>query len=144
MTEPEDPYRLPRTVIPSRYDLTVQPDLGQATFSGSEDVALIVEQPVERVLLNAVDLEIDDGWLAYDDGTVLRLEHVDLDPDLQRAALSFEAPVVAGEWTLHLEFRGVLNDKLRGFYRSTYTDDVGHTHTIATTQFESAEARRAF
>ncbi len=76
MTEPEDPYRLPRTVIPSRYDLTVQPDLGHATFSGSEDVALIVEQPVERVLLNAVDLEIDDGWLAYDDGTVLRLEHV--------------------------------------------------------------------
>ena len=144
MTEPEDPYRLPRTVIPSRYDLTVQPDLGHATFSGSEDVALIVEQPVERVLLNAVDLEIDDGWLAYDDGTVLRLEHVDLDPDLQRAALSFEAPVVAGEWTLHLEFRGVLNDKLRGFYRSTYTDDVGLTHTIATTQFESAEARRAF
>ena len=123
MTEPEDPYRLPRTVIPSRYDLTIRPDLGQAMFSGSVDVALIVERPVERVVLNAVDLEIDEGWLAYDDGSVLRLEHVELDADLQRAALAFEAPVVAGAWTLHLEFRGVLNDKLRGFYRSTYTDD---------------------
>ena len=41
-------------------------------------------------------------------------------------------------------FTGTLNDKLRGFYRSTYTDDAGETHTIATTQFESVDARRAF
>ena len=41
-------------------------------------------------------------------------------------------------------FTGTLNDKLRGFYRSTYTDDAGDTHTIATTQFESVDARRAF
>jgi aminopeptidase N len=144
MTEPEDPYRLPRTVIPSRYDLTIQPDLGRSTFSGSVDIVVIVEQPVERIVLNALDLEIHDGWLSYDDGTVLRLERVDLDPEHQRASLWFEAPVVAGEWSLHLEFRGELNDKLRGFYRSTYTDELGVTHTIATTQFESAEARRAF
>jgi puromycin-sensitive aminopeptidase len=41
-------------------------------------------------------------------------------------------------------FTGTLNDKLRGFYRSTFTDDAGATHTIATTQFESVDARRAF
>ena len=41
-------------------------------------------------------------------------------------------------------FTGTLNDKLRGFYRSTYTDDAGETHTIATTQLESVDARRAF
>ena len=69
---------------------------------------------------------------------------VDYDEELQRASLSFEAPVVAGQWTLHLEFRGRLNDKLRGFYRSTYTDDDGVTHVIATSQFEPADARRAF
>ena len=38
----------------------------------------------------------------------------------------------------------MLNDQLHGFYRSTYTDDAGDTHTIATTQFESTDARRAF
>ena len=44
-----------------------------------------------------------------------------------------------------LAFRGVLNDQLHGFYRSTYTDDeTGEKHTIATTQFEAADARRAF
>jgi puromycin-sensitive aminopeptidase len=43
-----------------------------------------------------------------------------------------------------VEYRGVLNDKLRGFYRSTFTDDAGTEHVIATTQFEATDARRAF
>ena len=50
----------------------------------------------------------------------------------------------AGNSTLHLEFTGILNDKLRGFYRSRFTDDDGVEHYIATTQFESTDARRAF
>ena len=43
-----------------------------------------------------------------------------------------------------LRFRGVLNDQLAGFYRSTFTDDAGETRVIATTQFEATDARRAF
>src|SRR5580704_14274816 len=37
-----------------------------------------------------------------------------------------------------------LNDELRGFYRSTYTGPDGENHTMATTQFESVDARRSF
>src|ERR687897_279169 len=73
-----NPHRLPRTVVPRRYDLTLEPDLP------------------------------------------------------------------AGEATLHLRFRGVLNDKLRGFYRSTFTDDAGVARVLATTQMEATDARRAF
>ena len=50
----------------------------------------------------------------------------------------------AGRATLHTAFRGVLNDKLRGFYRSTFTDADGAEQVIATTQFEATDARRAF
>ncbi len=39
---------------------------------------------------------------------------------------------------------GTLNDKLRGFYRSTYKDQSGTTQTMAATQFEATDARRAF
>ena len=49
-----------------------------------------------------------------------------------------------GPATLHLAFTGILNDKLHGFYRSTFTDDAGVEHVIATTQMESTDARRAF
>ena len=37
-----------------------------------------------------------------------------------------------------------MNDQLHGFYRSTFTDPSGVKHTIATTQFENCDARRAF
>ena len=63
--------------------------------------------------------------------------------DPTRARSPWPTPRRWGE-TLHLTFRGILNDQLHGFYRSTYTDDDGETHTIATTQFEAADARRAF
>ena len=41
-------------------------------------------------------------------------------------------------------FTGTLNDKLRGFYRSTFKDDDGTEHVIATTQMQATDCRRAF
>ena len=38
----------------------------------------------------------------------------------------------------------MLNDKLAGFYRITFTDADGDEQVIATTQFEATDARRAF
>ena len=45
---------------------------------------------------------------------------------------------------MHIRFRGILNDKLRGFYRSTYIDDAGVEQVIATTQMQATDCRRAF
>ncbi|MYJ48319.1 MAG: M1 family metallopeptidase, partial [Acidimicrobiales bacterium] len=49
-----------------------------------------------------------------------------------------------GNLRISCTFAGELNDQLRGFYRSTFVDEAGEAHTIATTQFESTNARRAF
>ncbi|HJU27888.1 MAG TPA: M1 family aminopeptidase, partial [Candidatus Binataceae bacterium] len=62
----------------------------------------------------------------------------------ERAHLHFGESLTPGRWTLTIKFRGVLNDKLHGFYRSQYTDAAGKSHTIATTQLEATDARRAF
>ena len=69
-----------------------------------------------------------------------------LDPESERLVLSDPAGggFEPGPARLHISFRGTLNDRLRGFYRSTYTDDAGRTRTIAATQFQSTDARRAF
>ena len=63
---------------------------------------------------------------------------------MQRCHLTFPQSITPGEWRLHLNFQGKLNDQLRGFYRSTYKDLAGVTHTMAATQFEATDARRAF
>ena len=41
-------------------------------------------------------------------------------------------------------FTGYLNDKMAGFYRSSYKDQDGNTKYLAVTQMEPTDARRAF
>src|SRR5204863_3428746 len=62
----------------------------------------------------------------------------------ERCRLALASPAARGRWRLRLAFRGTLNDKLRGFYRSVYKDPSGVSRTMAATQFEATDARRAF
>jgi puromycin-sensitive aminopeptidase len=136
--------RLPRTAIPSRYDLELVPDLGASSFSGT--VAIDLEMMAESgdLTFNAAELVIDSAELTGPDGTTLSAS-ITVDETEQRATLAFGTAVGAGPgYRLDLRFTGILNDQLRGFYRSRFDDDDGVSHTIATTQFEPADARRAF
>jgi puromycin-sensitive aminopeptidase len=137
-----NPYRLPRTVLPRRYDLTLTPDLPGATFVGAVDVDVDVTSPTAVVLLNAIELEIDEAWVTI--GTVRHDAAVSLDEESERVTLTLADDLPVGDAIVSLRFRGLLNDKLRGFYRSTFTDDDDTERVIATTQFEATDARRAF
>jgi puromycin-sensitive aminopeptidase len=138
-----DPYRLPRHVIPTRYDLWLEPDLMGATFTGQVTITITVKQTTQTILLNALDLELQSAVAEAANQRPFEA-HIELEPKTQRAGLSFREPLQPGEWRLHLSFHGKLNDQLRGFYRSTYKDDSGTVHTLAATQFEATDARRAF
>ena len=136
-------HRLPASVEPQRYDVTLTPDLAGATFAGEEHVRVLIHEPVSEIVLNAAELEILSAELIDDDGG--RLEGtVAYDEELQQATISLAGTAAAGHATLGVTFNGILNDKLRGFYRSTFVGDGGNEHVIATTQFESTDARRAF
>jgi aminopeptidase N len=141
--EDEAHYRLPRTVVPSRYDLTLEPDLEAGTFEGSQVVTVSVEEPVDEIVLNADELELGGGSLEGPGGT-LEVTEISLDAENERAYLRLSGTAEPGEWRLSLDFRGTLSGRLEGFYRSTFKDDDGRTHVIATTQFESTDARKAF
>jgi puromycin-sensitive aminopeptidase len=136
-------HRLPSSVAPSRYDIRLEPDLEAATFAGEETVAITVKEPVVEIVLNAAELAIQAVRVETADGAVLEGSAA-LDEAAERARLLFPTPVPAGEHRLTLRFTGTLNDRLRGFYRSTYKDAAGASHTIAATQFEATDARRGF
>ncbi len=138
-----DPYRLPRHVIPTRYELRLEPDLTAATFLGHETIAVMVSQATKTILLNAVDLVIESAEVERQNGSAFKAS-IEMESQTQRARLTFGESITPGNWQLHLAFHGKLNDKLRGFYRSTYKDASGTTQTLAATQFEATDARRAF
>ncbi|MBM4126103.1 MAG: M1 family peptidase [Nitrospira sp.] len=143
MTGTDDPYRLPRHVIPTRYDIRLEPDLDKALFHGQETVTVTVVQPTTAIVMNAAELSVIQAYLENDQTQRLDAS-IELDEALQRCRLTFAKSVTPGQWHLTIAFRGTLNDKLRGFYRSTYKDAAGMTQTLAATQFEATDARRAF
>ncbi|MCB0976081.1 MAG: hypothetical protein KDB02_01365, partial [Acidimicrobiales bacterium] len=137
-----DPNRLPSAVTPQHYELFFHPVLEEASFSGRAEVTVTVHEPVDALVLHALDLEITGAAIERDG------EHLDLtatfDPEREMVTLNAPSVIAPGEWVLRTSFIGELNDKLVGFYRSTFTDESGEKRTIACTQFESTHARRAF
>ena len=56
-----DPYRLPRTVVPQRYDLRLDPDLAASTFTGEVTISVSVQESTQDIFLNAIELEISQA-----------------------------------------------------------------------------------
>jgi puromycin-sensitive aminopeptidase len=136
--EEANPYRLPRSVVPERYELTLEPDLQRARFDGEVVVSATVAEPTSEIVLNAIELEIHEATVGGSPAQVR------LDEETERAFLTVDEELAPGPISIHIRYSGILNDKLAGFYRSTYKDQDGNEQVIATTQMEATDARRAF
>lgn len=75
------------------------------------------------------------------------------DGKAQRATIAFDTELPVSKATITIEFQGVINHDMAGFYRSQYKPaapaaaSVPHDdewHYMMSTQFESSDARRAF
>jgi puromycin-sensitive aminopeptidase len=140
----EADHRLPRNVRPRRYDLVLEPDLDAFTFAGSVTIEVEVIVPTDTIELNAIELGLRRAVLIDDRRAEPLGATIEGDVALERARLTFPEIIEPGVAVLEIEFTGILNDRLHGFYRSTYEDDDGRTRVLATTQFEATDARRAF
>ena len=136
-------YKLPETATPEHYVIRLTPDLTQFTFTGEETISITVHEATPILVLNACELTIQQVSLADETGAS-QAGRATLDEPNERAVLEFPQVISPGRYTLRIAFAGSLNDKLKGFYRSSYKDTTGNDKTLATTQFESTDARRAF
>ena len=129
--------RLPQTVRPAHYFLTLTPHLQAATFSGIESIDVVTFEPTNAITLNAVQIAFQSVTVTA--AGKLQAATVSLDNDKEQATFTFPSQIPAGKATLHIAFTGILNNQLRGFYLSKTT-----RRNYAVTQFESTDARRAF
>ncbi len=137
VTIPARAQRLPQTVHPENYALTLTPDLKAATFTGAETIDVTLSQPVNSITLNAIEIAFQSVTISAGGST--QSAAVALDNDKQQATFSFPTQIPAGKATLTIGFTGILNNKLRGFYLSKTA-----RRNYAVTQFEATDARRAF
>ncbi|CAG8543698.1 10366_t:CDS:10, partial [Acaulospora colombiana] len=139
---------LPTNVRPTHYNLVLIPDLNDFTFTGTEVVNLNINENTKVITLNANEVEVRSAKLvSLNLKTSYSFSAVDITHDEQKqtVTLSFPDELPAGcTAALHLVFAGSLNDKMVGFYRSSYKDELKQTKYMASTQFEATDARRAF
>lgn len=136
-SRPADPgvnFRLSRDVWPVRYDLRLALHLDTWRQEGAVTITLDVRAPMATITLHALDLEITGADL---DG--MSAEAIVVHPAAEAVSLCFPRAVGPGAATLDVRFRGEIVEKLRGLYRSVKDDG-----RYAATQFEAADARRAF
>jgi puromycin-sensitive aminopeptidase len=131
-------FRLSPHVRPVRYDLAIEVDLDHWRFHGVEEIEITVAESTASITLHASELAITSARAVLPDGTQLTATPT-YNAVAETATLTFPRPVPAGTARLSLDFRGEILARLRGFYRST-KDGARY----AATQFEAADARRAF
>jgi aminopeptidase N len=136
------PGKLPKTVVPSRYVLHLQPDLTHFTTVGSVDIDIRVLEPVEEIILNALDLEITQARLQAERGAQTKLEPRP-EPDRQRVALKTPGTLAPGKYRLALSFSGRIGEQAQGLFYVKYSTPAGSKVMLAT-QMEPADARRMF
>ena len=136
-TFPDQAQRLPGSVHPEHYELTLIPDVNNATFTGSEKIDVLLDQQVDSITLNAAEIKFQKVTTRID-GRELKAD-VDEDAAKEQATFNFNKTLPAGRITLNIEYSGILNGQLRGFYLSKT-----EKRNYAVTQFEPTDARRAF
>jgi aminopeptidase N len=130
--------RLPQIAVPDSYRLSLDPDLTNNTFAGTETIQVRLLKLTSEIVLNAKEIDFKNVSITSASGA--QKASVTLDKENQMATLAVDKPLQPGPATIQISYTGILNDELRGFYIGK--DDQGRKY--AATQLEDTDARRAF
>lgn len=134
--------RLSKNTLPQHYDIFLSPDLDNFTFEGSETIDLKILQPTTQLVLHSAELEVFSAEIIHGKNTETA-KKITYNKEEETVTFHFGKKISQGKATLKIIFAGILNNKMRGFYRSRYEHN-GKTYHMGVTQFESTDARRAF
>ncbi|XP_055525034.1 aminopeptidase N-like [Wyeomyia smithii] len=150
-------YRLPNTTLPLKYNVELTTHVHnslivtQFDFQGKVTIELqVLEENVQNITLHYRQITISHVTLTEITNPAsepIINDDSSFTTDTTFEFLTIQAPSVLkplGTYLLEIQYSGNLRTDNGGFYRSSYTDENGDTKWIATTQFESTDARHAF
>jgi len=127
-------------VIPVNYTLEFEPVFKNFTFNGKETITINCNEHVNSITLHCAELKIKSCHVRHNGISEKAITKIDAKKEELTIIIKNK---IKGNAFVEIEFAGELNDRLLGFYRSQYKQN-GKTKYLATSQFEAADARRAF
>ncbi|KAK2853498.1 hypothetical protein Q5P01_006159 [Channa striata] len=153
--EPWDHYRLPHSLVPVSYNVTLWPRLepntdGLYIFTGHSTVIFKCVKGTDLILIhsNKLNLTTFQGHHAklsrLNGAPAPAIRRSWLEEKTEYLVLQLHSSLAVGaSYVLHTEFRGELADDLEGLYRSEYTE-LGVKKVVATSQMQATYARKTF
>ncbi|GAB1292240.1 Aminopeptidase N [Apodemus speciosus] len=154
-SKPWNQYRLPKTLIPDSYKVTLRPYLtpnaqGLYIFEGSSTVRFTCNETTDVIIIHSKKLtytlkgEHRVALRALGDIPAPGINRTELVERTEYLVVHLQGTLVKGQqYEMDSEFQGELADDLAGFYRSEYMEgDI--KKVVATTQMQAADARKSF
>ncbi|PWU85270.1 putative aminopeptidase [Trypanosoma cruzi] len=136
---------LPDDPTPRHYKIVILPDFDAFLFTGHVDIQITAKNFQNSITLNYNELSFVKVTLVLAGNSsvveTIPIESIILDAVEMKATFPLQKPFI-GEAVLSIDYKGEINDKLAGFYRSKYIVQ-GKECYMGTTQFEAVDARRA-
>ena len=88
----DNPFRLPRHVAPTHYDIRLDLDLETFTFQGGVGIDLDVVEPTDSLTLNTAEIEIKSATLSKG----AQISEIAYDDEMERATLSLDSTLEPG------------------------------------------------
>jgi aminopeptidase N len=133
----QDRIVLPTTVTPERYDIDFKPDISKLTFTGHVAIVVDVHAQTNTIELNAADLDFTRVGLSGRS----EAPKVSYDKTQETATLSFDKPIAPGQYTLSIDYTGLISHNAAGLFAVDYDGVKGRERGLFT-QFENSDARR--
>ncbi|KAL0978005.1 hypothetical protein UPYG_G00164630 [Umbra pygmaea] len=159
LSPPKDPwdiYRLPHSLAPVSYNITLWPRLvinditGLYIFTGQSAVLFECKKETDLIILhsNKLNLTLINGQHArltgVDGAEAPAIQNSWLVKKTQFLVVRLQSSLQVGKrYELYTDFTGELADDLGGFYRSEYYEGE-IKKVVATTQMQPVNARKAF
>ena len=134
--------RLPKSTYPNRYEIELDVDLDNFSYTGAQKVDLNVVEATNNIVLNSVGIEVTKAKIQTTKQDIpLKVNYIEED---EKIVFESQETLSEGVYELYLEFNSEITNDLKGFYKSSYMSEDGEKKWIATTQFEPTAARSAF
>uniref|UniRef100_A0A674D507 Aminopeptidase n=1 Tax=Salmo trutta TaxID=8032 RepID=A0A674D507_SALTR len=141
---PWNELRLPASVRPVNYDLSLTPNLTSMTFTGRTVINMTILHDTKHIVLHSSELIITKATFQVGEGKSVEVKVLEYKP-WQQIAVSFPEDLKVGQvCVLTLDYAASLSHTYDGFYNSSYNDKTGAKRVLAATQFEPQAARKAF
>lgn len=118
--------RLPLSIRPISYQLRLIPFIeeGNFTYNGEVAIRLNVTETCSNVTLHAKDLTIFKVFLVEVGGNRIPIKQLQNDTEKDFLIVDLNQKLKPGRiHLLYIEFSGILNDLMQGFYRSSYMEN---------------------